>query len=337
MRYLLMSLVLLGVATAGVKAPSGEVRAPNKNDLKPHEWSDKLYNEFWTYNFTFKDGSKLHFNMSRANLGSFKDPVGGCDVSLMNFKGKTYTLAREYPKKKFKWTDSESKLEVAPTIWFKGLPPQSHQVYLETSKKGVDWLIDLKLSNISSSLVKGNGVSKVGKYNVGQVIHIPTAHVSGVIAINGDTVQVNGKVSMAHAWQNNLAPEIVSHGFQWRVGSSSNGSTGYILSTSKKQPVGYVIDMKAGVPNYVEVQSLKVAKSKKYSGVKWWENWSYVSGEKNTEVVIKSPWQRLSVLSEFEGFTKWAVKSFMGGEIVNFRGTAVVDGATGTYNSFYIK
>jgi predicted secreted hydrolase len=226
---------------------------------------------------------------------------------------------------------------VSPDIWFKGLPPKSHQVYLKTSKKGVDWLIDLTFSNMSPSLVKGDGVSKVGKKKVGQVIHIPQGRVSGVIAINGDTVKVSGSVSMAHAWQDELATEIVTQGFQWKTGNSKKGTTGYVLATSKKEPVGYVIEMAAGVPNYVEMTSLKVEKSKKYSGVKWWQKWSYGNETKMTNVEIQSPWQKLSVLAEFSGFTKWAVEKFMGGEIVNYRGQIVVEGQKGTYNAFYIK
>ena len=123
------------------------------NDLGPHPQKSNTYNEFWTYHFFLENDMNVFLNYSRANVGSFKDPVCGADLVVQNFKGKNYNMAREKPKSAFKYHPSTYKLEVHPNIWFQGNPKEKQRVFFNTSKKGVSYLVDLELTEYSSDQV----------------------------------------------------------------------------------------------------------------------------------------------------------------------------------------
>ncbi|MEO7424372.1 MAG: hypothetical protein ABI036_04245, partial [Fibrobacteria bacterium] len=175
-------------AAEHVQLPTGDLRSAVLTDLKPHASGSKTYNEFWTYHFYLEGNIQVVLNFSRVNLGSFKAPVCGADLTVLGFKGRNYSVAREYEKKNFAFVDSNQLLRVHEKIWLEGKLPDAHHVHFATNKKDVGYFLDLDFNDILPGKVWGDGMFKFGSSDaVGIFIHIPGAKVSGKIAINQDT------------------------------------------------------------------------------------------------------------------------------------------------------
>src|SRR4051812_16687945 len=97
-------LLSVGVVLSAPIPPTGGLRSDTPVDFAPHNPSSKTFNEFWTYQFWLNGGVQVQLNLSRASFGSFKDPVCGADLAVMNFRGRNAFVAREYPVKRFSWT-----------------------------------------------------------------------------------------------------------------------------------------------------------------------------------------------------------------------------------------
>ncbi|MBO7130715.1 MAG: hypothetical protein J6V65_01050, partial [Fibrobacterales bacterium] len=178
-----LALLALSAQAAPIVAPAGAPHAPGPAEMGSHPIDSKTYNEVWTWQARLNGTMDLLVNFTRGNFGSFKDPVCGANVLLVGFGGKTLSVAREYPKSNFSWDPGAARIQVHRQIWAEGLPPKAHRLRFATTKKGVEWLVDLEFSQIAPSLVRGNGVWKLGGHAFGQVIHIPWAKVSGTIVV----------------------------------------------------------------------------------------------------------------------------------------------------------
>lgn len=311
-------------------------------DLKPHPSGSKTYNEFWTYHFFLDGNVQAILNFSRVNLGSFKSPVCGSDLTLMGFRGKNWTVAREYDKKNFVFTDSTQGLRVHEKIWFSGKLPESHRVHFSTNKKDVGYYLDLEFSDILPGRVWGDGMFKFGGGDaVGIFIHIPSAKVKGRIAINQDTVDVQGTAYMDHTFQTDLAPDLVEAGFRY-VAQGGSVEAGYFLAPASKfdgQPVGYGLKMADGEMTLRKPTAFKTISSSKAMGARV-PTALEISFQDGSKTLLNRSEDRLqqSVLHEFSGFTKMAIKSFMGGEILTFRGLGTIAGTRPmAYNYFMVE
>jgi hypothetical protein len=54
-------------------------------------------------------------------------------------------------------------------------------------------------------------------------------------------------------------------------------------------------------------------------------------------VHFKPYWSRHSVLDEFSGVTRWTIKKFLGGDMVNDRGGAVINRRRGDYAHMFTR
>jgi hypothetical protein len=337
----LLLVVLVNGALAQV--PKGEVRATVAQDIAPKEKNSDYYNEFWSYRFFLNDDIQLVLNYSRANVGNLKDPVCGADLSIANFKGKNYMVAREYPKAKFIYNPANGQLNVHEKIWFDGLLPGAHHVRFETEKEGVAYYLDLTFSAISPSLVQGNGEYMAGGETVGMILQIPYAKVSGVLAINGDTIAVQGNAIMDHTWQTNTGPSLVKRGIRYMRYMDGGIETAYFLHPKEGSvPVfGYALRRINGQSELLQPTGWAVTDQGKKSGIKDWIKGLEITfnnnNNKKTNIQFKAYYQKWEMLSEFSGVTKWTVKKFMGGEFVFFRGWAVAEGKSGFYDNFYVR
>lgn len=336
---------LLGTQTthAGVKItpPSGELRNTELNDLKPHPSASKTYNELWTYHFFLEGNILAYLNFSRVSLGSFKDPVCGADLTLLGFKGRNYSVAREYPKENFTFKDANSELRVHEKIWFDGKLPEAHHVHFVTSKKDVNYFVDLNFTEIEAGKVWGDGMFHFGSSDaIGIFIHIPSAKVSGTIAINGDTLKVSGKAYMDHTFQSDMAPDLVSDGVRY-ISQTEPLEVGYILTPSPKfeaKRVGYGLRKTSAGYTLLKPASLRVVAWTKPLGVKVPGKLEvqYMDSSKAT-LERKEDRLQQSTLHEFSGFTKMAIRSFMGGEIFTFKGLGTLNGnQPAAYNFFAV-
>lgn len=339
---MLLALAVPAFAAEHIQLPTGDLRAAVLTDLKPHSSSSKTYNEFWTYHFYLDGNIQVILNFSRANLGSFKDPVCGADLTIMGFKGRNFTVAREYDKKNFTFSEADQELRVHEKISFSGKLPDAHRVHFATSKKEVSYLLDLDFSDILPGKVWGDGMFKFGGGDaVGIFIHIPSASVKGKLAINNDTLNVAGRAYMDHTFQTDLAPHLVGSGFRF-VTQEGPLEIGYVLNPLGKfdrQPVGYGLRLVNGNLVLRKPTALKALSSGKAMGMKIATSLeiTYLDGGKS---VMNRSGDRLqqSVLHEFSGFTKSLVKSFMGGEIFTFRGLGNLNGTQAmAYNWFAVE
>jgi hydroxyneurosporene synthase CrtC len=344
-----MVLLALGLSIAAhtsaaerISFPTGGLRTAMPEDLKPHRSASKTYNEFWTYQIFLDGNVQSVLNFSRVNLGSFKSPVCGADFTLLGFKGKNYTVAREYEKKNFVFTDSNQQLRVHEKIWFEGKLPETHHVRFATTKNGVSYFLDLEFTEIEPGKVWGDGMFKFGSTDaVGIFIHIPSAKVAGRLAINKDTVSVSGTAYMDHTFQTDLAPALVGAGFRY-VTQSQPLEVGYILHPAAKydqKPVGYGLRGSGSGITLLKPAAIKTVAFNRAlnSRVATVLEIDYQDGGKS---VLNREQDRLqqSTLHEFSGFSKMAIKSFMGGEIVTFKGLGKLNGTQPlAYNYFYVE
>lgn len=338
---LLLGLLILPAASAaqGVKTPAGGLRDAVLADLKPHRSGSKTYNEFWTYHLFLDGDIQAFLNISRVNLGSFKDPVCGADFTLLGFKGRHYAVAREYDKGNFTFIDSLHQLQVHKNIWFSGKLPEAHRVFFATRKHNVGYFLDLEFSDILPGKVWGDGMFKLGSETVGIFIHIPRAKVKGRIAINGDTLQVSGLAYMDHTFQTTLAPELVDAGYR-QIRQDATVEVGYYLVPDSRYgsaPVGYGLRGTGGTMALLKPTALTVLASNKGLNVKVATRLeiAFADGSKSLLERKEDRHQR-SVLHEFSGFTKMAIRRFMGGEILTFKGMGTLNGSTPTAYNFFV-
>jgi hypothetical protein len=339
---LLAAAALPSGAAEHIQLPTGDLRASVLTDLKPHASASKTYNEFWTYHFLLDGNIQVILNFSRVNLGSFKAPVCGADLTIMGFQGKNWTVAREYEKKNFVFTDSSQGLRVHDDIWFSGKLPESHHAHFATTKKNVGYYLDLDFSDILPGRVWGDGMFKFGGSDaVGIFVHIPCAKVKGRLAVNQDTLDVKGRAYMDHTFQTDLAPNLVEAGYRY-IAEDGPAEAGYFLDPDSKyerQPVGYGLKQVNGELVLRKPSALKVISASKSMGSKV-PTALEIAFQDGSKVELDRSEDRLqqSVLHEFSGFSKMAIKSFMGGEILTFRGLGTLAGGRAmAYNFFTVE
>lgn len=339
---LALGAFLLSAPSAGaaaVKPPAGDLHPATVSDLKPHPSGSKTYNELWTYHFFLDGNIQAYLNFSRVNLGSFKDPVCGADLNLLGFKGRNYTVAREYDKKNFVFTEANHQLRVHENIWFQGKLPEAHRVYFSTRKKEVSYLVDLQFSDIVPGHVWGDGMFRLGSETVGIFIHIPRARVTGRIAVDQDTVAVSGLAYMDHTFQTALAPRLVDGGYRY-ISQGPDLEVGYFLDPDREYgsaPLGYGLRRQGGTFTLLKPSALVAPAKGKALGVQVPTRLevTFADGTKSA-LERKSDRLQQSYLHEFSGIAKMAIKRFMGGEIMAFKGMGSLNGAPAGYNFFVV-
>jgi hypothetical protein len=321
--------------------PTGSLRNADLADLKPHQSNSKTYNEIWTYHIFLDGNVQAYLNFSRVNLGSFKAPVCGADLTLLGFKGKNYSVAREYEKKNFMFTDSLNQLQVHEKIWFRGKLPECHHLHFATTKRDVSYLMDLEFTDIEQGKVWGDGMFRFGGSDaIGIFIHIPNAKVSGTLAVNGDTLHVTGRAYMDHTFQTDMAPDLVKAGYRY-ISQSGPLEVGYFLDPAsgfQSKPVGYGLRRTANGLALIKPAQLKALSNNKPMGIRVPTSLE-IHFQDSTKSVVQRGEDRLqqSTLHEFSGFSKMAIKSFMGGEIFTFKGFGTLNGSQPIgYNYFIV-
>ncbi len=314
--------------------PDGGLRRAQAEDYAPHPLSSKTHGEFWTYQFLFEGGMQAQFNMTRVNLGSFKDPVCGADLTVMGFKGKNYFVAREYPEKNFTYDAASGTIAVHSRISVTGLPPGAHRISFETRKKGRDYAVELELTDLNPGWVWGDGRFRSGGESLHLFLNIPGARVQGFVAIDGDTARVKGIAWMDHTVQSDFATRLIESGY--RLVSQSDGGVrgGCIYASSHGgRWLGYGIEIgTTGVaPKLLKPQGIEVTETSKKLGLKMPTRMTLAFADGlSWRVSVKETRHQLATLDEFGGFTAALIRKYMGGEIFNYAGIADLDGHSQT-------
>jgi predicted secreted hydrolase len=192
----------------------------------------------------------------------------------------------------------------------------------------------LELTQLKPGWTWGDGSFKSGSKSMNLFLNIPGAQVAGTVIVDGDTLQVKGKAWMDHTVHSDFATHLMESGY--RVVSFADGAFkgGYIFeSTQSGQWLGYGIEFAPGsdIPNLLSPTDIKVSESKKYLGLKLPTTLTITfEGGKKWQVSVESLRHKMSTLNEFGGFTSAIIKKYMGGEIINYSGTALLNGKNQT-------
>src|SRR5215217_3932737 len=260
-----LAALILSPSAIAQTPPSGSLRADTPADYAPHASNGKTFNEFWTYQFLLNGGIQVQLNLSRANFGSFKDPVCGADLAVMNLLGRSSFVAREYPIKRFSWTPGSARLQVHDDIWSEGQPPRAHRIFFSTEKGGKSYLVDLTFENMMPGAVWGDGVFDLpDNQKMALYFHIPRSRVKGRIAVGKDTINVRGFGWMDHTWQTQFAPKLIDAGYRYVV-TSGRVEGGYFFQKGDKV-FGYGIREEKGRLTLLQPTALTAASRAAWGG-----------------------------------------------------------------------
>ena len=350
--FILLILLLAGnvsLISAQISNPEGELHSPMEDDIWAKTLSGSHYNEFWNYQFYLDNGSTVHVAFSVANFGTFKSPVSGVQLSIFNLDGNLYQVSREYPIHYLVQDRDEFMFQLRNErdIYFKGKLPDEHRVKVRFSKDGRQYDVDLKLDNIHPGIVWGDGLYHIGNEDVGVITHIPYADVSGYIMVDDIRREVTGTGYMDHTYQQESTTRLVHSGYRFVYQKDRNNwdVINFLLPEDDrfKETVGHrirKIDGKfqvAGIETIdklyeTEVFGHKIARILELS----------LENDQKVRLTRTVDNQEFSVLGELGWLAKRAAKSFLGGEVVNVRGEAVLMETgnrpkSGFYNFFKIE
>lgn len=287
--------------------PKGGLRATGVGDMLLTKRKPRWYNEIWGYQFLFDDGTQATLNYTFAKLG-FKDPVCGADFSVAGFKGRNYSVGREYPEGRFHQQANPLKIQIHPDMWMQGLPPAAHHVRFATDKNE-GFFLDLEFSRMVPGVAWGNGVWEAGDGDMTMLLPIPSARVKGRLAVGRDTVEVEGWAVLEHNRHSALVADLLKRSFRGYVPGEhpvylnafqekGGGWTGFALrwtaSGAQVLPAGEI-----GVSG-LEGKSPPTAIS--------------VTTDDHRSLVFRRATiaQTGSILDGMEGVTRWVVKQFVG-------------------------
>lgn len=341
-------LLLPLTGTAQISNPDQELNSLESDMIWAQTLEGSHFNEFWNYQFYFNDGMKVHITFSAANFGSLKDPVTGVRVSVFNHDGELYQLSREYPLHHLIQDKEKNlfKLREDRELYFEGKLPERHRVVIKTSKDGVDYDIDLQLNNIQSGFKLGDGMYQIGGERVGIVTHIPYAKASGHVTINGNRKQVNGTAYMDHTWQNQTTTRLMHSGYRMIVHSDRNNwDLLYMMrpdESSNNATIGHRVFNSDGKLTYATVESMEVVSSQRAFGTSIPRIINVNLGDDSSIRLSRTQDdERFTVLGELSWIARRAARTFLGGEVIDYRGEATLMQTSkrpkhGEYNFFFV-
>jgi hypothetical protein len=328
--------------------PSGGLRSTTADDIWPRTMSGSIYNELWNYQFYFDDGTKVHLSFSVNNFGTFKSPVSGVRLTVHGFDDNTWNLNREYSLDQL--VLDKNSFTIRPRIdrdlYLTGQLPNTHRVKINTSKSGVDYDIDLELSDIQQGFAWGDGLFSIGREQIGMITHIPYAHVQGSISINGNHREMSGTAYMDQTWQNQLTSRLVHSGYRfvYHGGPDSWDAIYFMLPSDRddRRTIGYRLNRTGSEVSLSGIKRIRELTHSRAFGKQTAQNLSLETENGKIISINRSKDDEMfSILSELPWIARRAAKSFLGGEVFDLRGEAYfrVEGETprlGEFNYFII-
>ena len=269
-------------------------------------------------------------------LPIFKDPVCGADLAVTNFRGRNTFVAREYPMKRFSWTPATARLEVHPNIYVEGLPPRAHKLYFSTVKDGKSYFLELTFDNMMPGAVWGDGIFDLpNDQKMALFFHIPKAHVTGRLALDGDTIAVKGFGWMDHTWQTQFATKLID--ISYRYAAVSGRAEGGYFFQKDNTVFGYGIREEKGRLALLNPLGISVASRADWGGTPLPKQIDIaLDGRPPVTLLRTEDRQRTSFMQELSSLQRFGAKVFLGGELVGYRGVGQVDGSQQAVYSFTV-
>ncbi|MEO9886379.1 MAG: hypothetical protein ABJR05_15110 [Balneola sp.] len=325
-----------------VTKPVGDIRYLELNEIKQHEKSGGYYNEFWNYHIALDNGAEIYLNYSISHFGGFRGAVTGARMSLLNWNGENYKVAREYDLEKLVFVEDNYRFFLNPErgIWFEGKLPNEHKVHFKTNKNGTHFDINLDFLDIEKGYTWGDGLFQMGDNDqAGMYNQIPSSRIEGFIALDYDTVKVTGTASMIQFHQTNVGTRLFEKSFRFNKTTDNGYTGGYFLipKDAKNEIVGYGFEMYNDSLKIKKPISIETIKTKKLMGQE-------ISSEikicyRNVpcdNIVVTNLEEKVTLLDELSGLKKVLAKRFLGGDIIELRGSAILNQKLPVYYSLTV-
>lgn len=336
-----MFFLLLSVSTFAFQKP--QLVQSRADQIFPHTLLGSTYNELWTYQFFLDDDIEITIVFSVAAFGSLKSPVSGARLSVVGLGPKTYQVLREYPIERLV-IDRELhtiRLHQNRELYFEGKLPEKHFVKFTTTKDDVRYDIQLRLSDISPGYMYGDGSFLLDGSTIGMITHIPYARVEGFVSVDGIEKNVRGTAYMDHSFQDRLVTKLLSDGYRYVFhGDRNNWEVGQFISSNSKDDtniVGYALQKSEGkafikLPerlhrtNFQSIDGHSIPRTVRIE----------FSGGASSTLNRQSYREKFPLFQELGRFARRAAKTFMGGEVVEFRGKSdLYRSSQGTDEAFF--
>lgn len=328
--------------------PDGELQKANPEDIWAHTLSGSHFNEFWNYHFYLNDGLKVHVTFSVANFGSFKAPVSGVRVSVYNMDDDIFQISREYPLDQLVQDKENYIFKPHPDkeVFFKGNLPDEHEVRIETSKGGVSYDINLTFDNIAEGLKWGQGEFTVGNEDIGIITHIPYAEVSGNVTVNKYSKDVHGTAYMDHTYQDETTTRLMHSGYRFiHHDDPENWDLLYFLYPSSRDnnTIGYRLTNRNDEIKLQGAQRIKdMTRSRSFGETIAQEIELEFENQKTAKLTRTTDEEKITMFGELNWVQRRAARTFLGGEVLDFRGEAVLTESNkmpirGNYNYFLVN
>ncbi len=301
--------------------PKGQLRIISVSDIQRYSNPEQNdFSESWSYSVLLdSSNTQIQLNFSIGGIGVIKKPVIGTSLYVSNLKNKNYSVAREYPSTKYSFNPQNHHLLFHPKIWIKGTLPQQHELYFETTKKDIYYLVKLNFSQIDTGYIWGNGIYKKRKAKetyLKMSFPIPYSRVNGIIVINQDTTIINGVASMSHVYQKTGSLKKIDFIYSYNTIQPKEIGL-WIKENGSKKLIGYGLTKKGNAYSLLNSQNLKILSSQVLNKIQIPNN---IQINAITFNQLSLPISSFSVLSEFSSFKKYTIKKIIGGEMLNFYG-----------------
>jgi len=324
-KIILAVLCSASLCISAVDNPVGEARKTGTADFFRHPQKSDKYNEMWSYIFVLDNGTKVYVNYTWMYVPTQGFKIG-TDFSIWNFKGKSYSVGRQYSTEKFVEDKSANSIRINNNDYImEKTPGRGHRVVFSADKNGKKFL-DLAFTSAVGGMVPGNGTFNVDGEKFGLFVHIPYGRVKGRVGIGEDTVEVQGYGYMDQVWQTEKPTEMAARMVTLSMPSSKEFIAGRIGITKNGVPFGYAIHNSDNNPKIIYANSV-LEDEKAYSPKKFPKNLTFTwSNPDVTPLKFEAKAnETFSILSNFDGFLERNVVKLALGELLYKRGRSTTE------------
>lgn len=348
---LLLLLLLVGPlispATAQNYNPFGPLNKVGSDMILPQSVGQAGFNEFWNYHFYLDQDIRVHITFSAVDFGAFKSPVNGIRMSIQNFDGKTWQVSREYPIERLTVDKSKFLMRLHPErdMFFQGELPYNHKVFVAFTKDEITYSVDLDFTDIQPAIKLGDGHYGIRDGGLSIITHIPYARVRGHIGINDKKVNVTGTAYMDHSWQFESSVKMIHSAYKFvSHENADNWQVMYFILPQAKdefQTVGHRIVRHDGSIRHNGINMITSHKNFRIDGNRVFQDLEISLGsDHNLKLSRKIDREVHTTFGELNGLSRRLVRTYLGGEIIDFRGVATLSDngttVTGEYNFLVI-